>query len=388
MLHIQNKKIVFFQSEGRTVKLFDGSKHYECTEQQKMNQIVKPFNYSDILVPYSGKEEEQEQKYKEFIEGIEAVKKLSNGKINMYRTGSISNTSHCLFNQLNKIKPAPIEPFEFDYIHDCGGGARIVEPYEGDIFKYDIISYYPSLLNSKTLKIPVTAGTITPITQEELDDMAFVKYGIYHVNIDVKNPKLFTRLSSNRYTHYEVNRAKQLKYTITVQGPALLWDTSTLKSARDIFGKYVDYLFNLKGSHPFFKQILNSLWGKLVSSRRYYTLKSTMEDLDVPTGSEITKIIPRKDGLFDFRITNNTSYAFKTNHARLKPFLMGYGRIKLHQAIQKVGHQYVKYSHTDSMITSKRIPSKIIKCGSGLGDWKFEETYKANIINGANIKRI
>jgi hypothetical protein len=385
MLHRHDKNILFYKEIDQKARLFNGQSFCEISNNKLIDQLKKPYRYPDILVQYNGIDWSKD--YNDYIDNIAAVKSITDGKINMNRTGTISNTALCLFNSMNIIQSITVKPYEFKYINFCGGGARIAEKYDGLVYKYDIRSFYPSLLASKILKIPVTAGTLTTISQIDIDSSSFVKYGIYNVKIDCKNNKLFTVVKSNMYTHYEVNRAKQLNYKITVIGQHLLWDTKDLVRATDLFGEYVEYLYKLKSKNKLFKTILNSLWGKLVASRTTYNIISTLENLKLNANQTVIEMKPFRNDLFTISIHDKNVNTFKTEYARLKPFLLGYGRVKLHQYVQKIGHKYVKFAHTDSIVSSIPAKKKLGKLTADMiGTFKFEGTVDCLIKNKSKIQ--
>ena len=290
----------------------------------------------------------------------------------------IDNTARALFTKFTTIPESrfdKIEPYEFQYLQSAGGGVRIAEEYQGKAFKYDVSSFYPSLLNTNMLRVPQKKGTLTDVDQQEFDEQDYATFGIYHAKItgDI-NPKLFTVLKSNRYTHYEINRAKKLKYGIKILGQALMWTPDQVIGAKKVFGEFVEYLFPLKKKDPVLKLILNSLWGGLVSSRSTYTMIDTVEDLDIPKGATILKAEQLTRDTYKFTIHDKDCNTFKTNYGRLKPFLLGLGRCIMHKTIEEAGHQHVVFSHTDSLISSKclNLTKNLNDRGLEMGQWKYE----------------
>ena len=377
--HRTEKEIVFWIHDGKSVvKIFNGKEHGTITSQEKKEHINRSWQYEELLVPYDGKEADIEANYHAYIQSIDNIKGITNNLINMYRTGSIFNTAKALFVKLTTIPESrfdKVEAYEFDYLNSCGGGVRIAEEYEGKAFKYDVNSFYPYLLNTNMLRIPQKKGTLTDIDQQEFDEQEFVTIGIYHASItgDI-NPKLFTVLKSNKYTHYEINRAKKLKYSIKILGQALMWTPDQVVGAKKVFGEFVEYLFPLKKKDPVLKQILNSLWGGLVSSRSTYTRVDTVENLDIPQGATILKAEQLTQDIYKFTIHDKDCNTFKTNYGRLKPFLLGLGRCIVHKTIEEAGHEYIVYSHTDSLISRKflNLTKNLNDRGLEMGQWKYE----------------
>jgi hypothetical protein len=382
MLHRTDKKICFFKSNGTDNTIYNGKEYSTIDNRTKNEMIKRPYDYDYILVPYEGKDYETD--YKEYIKMIDDINKLTDGKINMYRTGSYSNTALCLFNSMNNNKEYDkVMPYEFPYLEN-GGGVRVGEPYKGVAYKYDINSYYPSILNSKTAKFPISPGKLTDITTEDIKQKRFVKFGVYHAEIECDNPKMFTTISTNMYSHSEINYAKQLGLNITILGQCITWDEDQLRTFNSIFGDYVDYLYPLKKKHKGFKSILNSLWGSLVQKRGgVITYRCKWEDLN-PDKQIIIKTNPIDDEYCMLTEKIKISF-FKTTYARLNPFLLGLARVQMHKTFCKIGYDKLLWSHTDSMITSEPLTYKQIKINNILGNWKYEGRCKKLKIVNKNI---
>lgn len=225
-------------------------------------------------------------------------------------------------------------------------------------------------MNSNIFQVALKEGELVTIKQKEFNALKFAPYGIYHVKITSEDQKLFTQTTSNKYTHYELNHAISLGLKMRVLGKHMQWRPCDRISGKKLFGGFVDYLYELKGQHPFFKKILNCLWGLLVRSAQSYSIISSYENLDIGKDERILNACPRKDGLINFRIINNSFKLFKHNFARMKPFLLGRGRVLMHKLIIKAGADNVVYSHTDSMITKKRFKKHTVQ--NKLGSLKYE----------------
>lgn len=382
MLHRTDKKICYFKSNGTDNTIYNGEYFSTIDNRTKNEMINRPYDYEYILVPYE--HEDYETDYKEYIKMIDDINKLTDGKINMYRTGSYPNTALCLFNSMNNNKEYDkVMPYEFPYLEN-GGGVRIGEPYKGVAYKYDINSYYPSILNSKTAKFPISPGKLIDITTEDIKQKRFVKFGVYHAEIECDNPKMFTTISTNMYSHIEINYAKQLGLNITILGQCITWDQDQLRTFNSIFGDYIDYLYPLKKKHKAIKSILNSLWGRLVQKRGgVITHRCKWEDLN-PDKQIIIKTNPIDDEYCMLTEKLKISF-FKTTYARLNPFLLGLARVQMHKTFCKIGYDKILRSHTDSMITSVPLTYKQIKINNILGNWKYEGRCKKLKIVNKNI---
>jgi len=377
-LHNRDKKIIFFTEIDEVVTLYNGSTYETITMDEKRQMFIFPFKYDFILIPY--RDNDIENDYKKYLKDIDLIKEHSD--INMLRTGMIGNTALCHFDKYNKVECDDINEYEIKYLSN-GGGVRVAEPYEGKAYKYDINSYYPSIMNSKMNRLPTKKGTLTTINQDEFDKLKFLKIGVYNVKIECDNPKIFTLLKSNMYSHFEINYAKKLNLKMTVNGDHLLYNPVDCVCMHSVFNKYVTELYDLKTDYKPFKLILNSLWGSLCSRiGGQKTIFLNPEKFNIPD-SKILKIELYKDDIYKIQYHAKVK-GYKFGFARLNTFLLGFARVNMHKSFEKIGYEYVKFSHTDSIITSRRLHNNDLKFSNNMGDWKFEGISKNCKITNMN----
>lgn len=388
MYHIKDKKICFIKSIDNKNNIIYNGLSFDTISNDERDQIMsKPYGYDYILVPCNDKTDDNKkmiEEYNNYLKTIEDISKITEGKINMYRTGTIANTSLCLFNKLNDNKECEkIKDYEFKFLEN-GGGVRVGDKgYEGIGYKYDINSYYPSLLCSKTLKFPVCEGQLIDMTTEEVEHKRFVKFGVYHAEIECEDDKIFTTISTNMYSHIEINYAKQLGLKINIIGQCIVWNDEQLVSFHSVFDKFVKYLYPKKKLNKNIKLILNSLWGASVQKRGgVFTYKIKYEDID-PEKHIIIRTNPIDDTYCTLTTKNKISF-FKTTYARINPFLLGMARVTMHKTFQKIGYENVLWSHTDSVVTKISL-NKQIKQNYDLGNWKYEGCCKSLKIYNKNI---
>jgi hypothetical protein len=307
------------------------------------------------------------------------LKTLTNGKINLFRTGNSPKTALQLFYDLcNPPQPEKIESYEVDILESCRGPLIWAEPYEGIGYKYDICSEYPSLMASSQHKYPIKKGELKAFTNEEFEQLKFFSFGIYHVKITVTNNKVFKVNNENWYTHTDLNYAKtklklEMKLIEDDKPNALLYDNTKLMTGKKLFGPFVDYLFNLKkAGHKEIKQILNSLWGVLVQ-----TNVLSMKTDNIRAGKEILTITPSNDGTLTFETVIKNKF-YDLDFARIKPFLLSYGRFKISNIILTNIDKVVR-CHTDGIICSSKITNMIF--GNDLGNLKYEGKGNCKIFN-------
>ena len=369
MFHRTNKQIAFFTKvKGKDVSIYNGSSYDEITEQEKIEILKKPYGYDFILVKYDGTNIKKD--YKDYIDEIERIKILSDGRINMYQTGTYSNTAMCLFNSMNKIKADTVDKYEIPFLEN-GGGVRYARPYAGKAYKYDICSCYPAIMKSKTFKVPINKGTLTSMSTDAIIKKRYLQYGIYNVSITCDDRLKFTTQTSNMYSHIEVNYAKQLNLTIESLGEHLIFNSDDLVTGYSVFNEFITYMFDMKKKDKVFKKILNTLWGGLTAkSGGVRTIKMLYSEIDTRQ-NQILKMSPIDRDTCDVTIKYPVLF-YKSNYARLNAFILGQARVNMHKTFNKIGYDTVLYSHTDSIVTNKRIQYDILKFGDDLGMWKFE----------------
>ena len=372
--HFEEQKIHLYKSfDSDMLTVYDGKEYYEITKQERNEILSRPFKRGYILVPsMSKKKKKMKKEYKKYISMIDTIKSLTDNKINMYKTGTFGKTALALFNKLNDIKSDKVEKYEFNYLNNGAGVRYARTDYEGIAYKYDINSYYASIMLSKYARFPITKGTILNIKTDELEQKRFAKFGVYNVRIYCDDDVKFTTLKSNMYSHYEVNYAKILGLKIEVIGPALVWNKEDTIPFYDVFNKYVNYLYKLKSKNTDCKTILNSLWGSLVAKRGgMISCDVRYEDLDTKN-NKILKITPIGNDFVKCRVIykENILY-YRTPYARINPFLLGFARIQMHKTFNKIGYDHILRSHTDSIMCD--IPlKKQIKINYSIGSWKYE----------------
>lgn len=373
--HYKDKYIYLYQKHDETTKIvYNGSKYDKMKNEVLFQISSRPFEHSFILVrSETTTPEEMKEEHKQYISMIDDIIKITDGKINMFRTGSFGRTALSLFTDINKIEAEPIKEFEFKYLENGGGIRYAQKGYEGEAYKYDINSYYPSLMLSKYIRIPITEGKLIDITTEELEEKRSVKFGVYHADIKCDNDVMFSTMNKNMYSHYEINYAKKLGLKIIVLGPALVWDAEQTIPFYKLFNKYINYLYPLKNKHKKIKIIMNALWGSLCSKSGGDDKKILMNYEDISTSKHIIKrITPLDNTMTKCEVIIESDVRFyKTSFPRMKPFLLGFARVNMHKTFDKIGYDNILWSHTDSIISKIKLSSQI-KLSHKIGDWKYE----------------
>ena len=386
--HSISKKAIGVSYKERNILLYDKMADigYDGVSTIQMSkrllQDIYSFRCAYIVIPRTEFDITIEEEFDNITANNKALKQATKGFINLGQTGTIKKTSLYLFERLSAHIPNPehISQIEMTWIENASLGAIIFsEDYEGEAWKYDVKSNYPSIMCSKLL-VPMKKGEFKRFTLNEFNNLKFYPNGIYRAVIkastDIKINRLFRFNKLNYYTQISLSHAQKLGLTIELivdeEPNSLLYSRDKCLRCDEIFSKFVAYMFDLKDKKvPMSKLILNMLWGALTESdlKKVIIDNTKDEEFIIDDNMTIVQIKPSflKDITF-VKYANNDSY-YKSNFARLKPFLLSKARSNICDIILPYKDNVVK-AHTDSMILSQ-FP-KDIKTGLKLGDLAYE----------------
>ena len=386
-----------------------------CYMEGKYGYIKKTIYYEDKKkVKFSGayvflkREYDPETKklltlketYDNFVRIADNLKELTEGKINLYKTGEKwVKAALKLFKDLEPdIKAEKIEKDEQEWIVNTMKGPLVWgEKYKGRAYKYDIVSRYPSIMISNHFAVPIKRGEFKTIPKKEFSELKFFSFGIWRAKINGANRKLFKINNLNYYTHYDLTRAKELGYEIEIiedGNPNFLFYNSYCRiPGNKIFKNYVNLLFELKKENvEGAKQILNALWGGLCKKNIITKDVNISEGFNIEkyNGSVVSMDTDSSGEKCKVKYIKDDKY-HEYNFARLGPFLISLGRKAISTMIEP--HiQYIKRIHTDGFICSKKLEWEKakyrsvcnVKMGNYLGNMKYEGYCKEVIISNCN----
>jgi hypothetical protein len=247
------------------------------------------------------------------------------------------------------------------------------------------------------------AGILKTVTDDDVSSAEYLEFGRYKCKITEKdggklvgkNKKLFMINQSNLYTHEELDYAKHLGLKITMSSKEnnfLHYPRSHCLTGSQIFSGYINFLYKLKMSGVSeVKPLLTQLHSTLSRENK---AEYVCEILDGET------FIPKSDGVVEkiipiggnmYQITLEVEKAFKTDFARLGPFMMSKARLMMAKVVEPVVDN-VHYSHTDSVISDiplhefQNAPELYKKDKGTLGEFRYEGCTDDNgfILNGTN----
>ena len=386
-----NRKISYYNKQRilyNTVNFmcFDGEQEYLLSKEQR-NKIYSWETKYILINKSDNKNKTLQDEYNEFLSDANILLKETNETINLYKTGNNKVTALNLFYNMNKhIKPNNILQLEAQFINNASCGALMYaqKGIFNNVYKYDVVSMYPSIMASVQL-FPINEGEFIQLSDDEFRSMEFIKYGIYRCVITGNN-NLFKFNNLNYYSHIDIKQAQELNLNIKLvcdELPNFLYySRDKLLTGSELFKQYITPLFELKKKGiKKSKQILNILWGSL-SEKNIKTIHINDNDdktFNINGNITIIKIRPfnNKETLIEY-VENDKQ--FKSNYGRLKPFLLAKGRNILTNLIKDDIDNMV-YFHTDGFISKKEMN---IKTGSELGNIKYEGYCKQLEIKNLN----
>ena len=394
---------------------YDGEKVFIMDKKEYQKNVYDPnyyFKSEYIIIPRDkrGFKDDNgnkldltlEEEYDLTKKYADVLKKYSNGEINMYKTGSYRDTALIFFDKVLKyLEPDELLQDEALWINEASFSALIwCEQYEGEIYKYDVKSLYPYLMQSSTLKFPIRRGDFKKI--DVINE--YPEFGIYRCIInkseDVNTNKLFKFNYHNKYTNIDLTNTKKLGLTITMiqdNKPNFLhYSRDKLITFHEAFHLYVKHLFELKDMkgdeqeikllNTASKKILNILWGALCEINK---IKKYADDykMKIDDDEEIIEMRMYGDNIkcisYTIHTVKRSSY-YKTRFARLCPFLISQGR-KHMSDIMLPYKEHIKHIQTDGFTSTIKIhENKSVS----IGELKYEGYNMNGVIRNCNSKNV
>jgi hypothetical protein len=376
MVHKFNQTLCVYQVEDNQYKCYDGKK-------TTFRDNVKRYNNDKLLFIQNATDMTNEEYYKQYSKDVKQLYKETKTTVNLYRTSLITDEAVRVFKSLCDITPEPIKDYELDYIFESSGGLRYADPYEGELYSYDVKSYYPSLLVSNSFNFPIKQGILKTITQEEFKQKTYFEYGVYNCYIECDDSLLFVENDNCLYTHFELNYALSCGLDIELLDDTYLSYVGCTVKAPNVFKKYVEMMYAIKDTgNKIAKSLLNVLWGKLCQTKLKRIIIDT-DECQLKPGQKIIDSIIDNDGRLVLKVSETEKKTFATDFGRLKVFLTAHGRVKMLKNLQKHGRENIVYVHTDSYISKceLKVPKKI-----KMGSLVLEGKYTNGVIINKNKK--
>lgn len=350
---------------------YDGSKEHQYTMDQFKKTKGK---YKFVLVRRDWNTRKGIEKSPSFQESYNAFKAMADELkekkiINMYQHGGVlTNASLRVFERTCRLYyPEQITAEESQWLEEASVGAIIwADKYEGKAYKYDYNSHYPSIMGLSTFWIPLRQGQFDKITVEHFNKVGSLLNGIYKCQVfpsNTKKDRLFRFNPNNKYTSDDIMFARSLGLKCDLIDDdinVLYYYKKDCVNGKQLFGEFVTELYKhkkhqVKGA----KMLLTSLWGALTQID-VTTMKVSVDSeemLEIGSNKTIMSIIPIDENTRQVTFANSNRI-YRHRFARMKPFLLSHGRIKIAKCLEKQLDDVVRV-HTDGFITSNPLKHKI-----------------------------
>jgi len=374
----KNYRIKTFNVENNNVTMFDGKEITEMSypdfaEYRNKNSFINSF-----IQCYNG---DIKSEYADYVKKSNELYETTDGLLSLFKARRMADISKYLFYKKcnTAVIPDHINGTEAAFLDILGGIMYCEKGRHENVTDYDINSMYPAIMQSK-IKFPIKEGKYVRL--EQLPAAKDIKYGIYRVHIK-SGHKYFRYNDNNRYTHYDVKMAINMGLDIKLKSGvnALIYDNEHLEYASVIFKPFVDYCFKLKQDGvAVAKPILNTLWGALCEKNKIKEYVKIGEEFDLHRDKIVTKIVSNNERSIVHFVWKNKQ--FKTNYARIGPFLTSCARSKLHYAVKDHIDDIV-HIHTDGFVLKgDKVPKN--KITDNIGDWKIKNKADSCYIHHIN----
>jgi len=368
---LSNGKVKFYDSKTQQIHIAD--KLPSRDEYQRQFKMFKGYDTTD---------EEVKRYANDFIQWSNELKTISNGKMNYLKYYSHNSAVELLFkffrsldfdktnrHHINSMDDITDEEYEF--LHGCHGSGISYLLSEGlhECFGYDYQKFYPRIMASNDLFIPISKGNVKII--DKLPTSKNLKYGIYRVKIVSDNAdfqKMFAFTKRNYYTSICLKRCLKYakKYDISIElindGKANVCFYDNVVSGDKIFGEWLNTFYQYSLKYPknkLIKHVMSSLHGELSS---YSTISRTYEQIEeqgLKVGMTnkcdyiIKNHVVNDESEYYVLMSRDCSKRMKYNF-RLSPFLQSYGRNKIAD-FMKPNIKHVVRVCCDGVIFNKQI---------------------------------
>ena len=386
------RKLIIVNEDENYAYTFDGNEfkkypiEYKNGKKVKLNMkgyISEQLRYIKKLynIKKENLKDEMKEAYSILKKEYDELKEITKGEFNPYKFPTQSSMikyyayKYAGRTHINDITEQ-IELYEFNRLEAATKGGFVDILSNTTKYKeghsYDIVSAYPSILNSFDFYVQIKKGTMTYLQTKHFNPEKELKYGLYNCKITNPNKQkvYFIFNSLNWYTHFDIKLAMKQELKIElIDSPnnLIYWNikcsTKANKPAQamqadKIFNEYVWKLYSLKRDYPnkILKSCLSGLWGRLCEIDKRFRKTSTKGDIIIDDDEIFDEIGYSDNQTTNFTVINKSS-PYTSNYARMKPFLLAKQRLDMYERVfekYKSTHKFIRIM-IDGFITDKPI---------------------------------
>ncbi|MBS0284309.1 MAG: hypothetical protein JSS15_07800 [Proteobacteria bacterium] len=367
------------------LKVYDGTTEY-IMDDEEFNKHYYNYKGSKYITIPKTKKKTLKETYDYFVLANDKLKTLTKkhlSQINLCKTGTFKNTAIKLFNDLNVSLPEPenITQMEAEWINNCYRGGMLYSEngFEGELYSSDIKAMYSYHMQSN-LNFPIKQGTFKLINDDDIEK--FFMFGIYRAIVTQTKAEqdiVFHFNSNNTYTHTDLTRARELKLDIELiqdgKPNFLYYSSDTRIEGRLLFKPFIEYLIELESPEikGAVKSIRNVLWGALCEVNHNIKYPDEDGNLELDSDDLIIGMKTNSSGE-SYPIYTKMTAQFKTNYARLAPFLTSAGRYQISNYITDNFENLndVKRVNTDGLLSTSKPKDLKLKKDANIGEMVYE----------------
>ena len=270
-------------------------------------------------------------------------------KFNSHESATVNMFKKLCYGRWDDKNENMIDNIEYNWIESCNKFGLLY--CEKGLYKnahaYDFVAQYPSIQADKNFEIPSKKGKELTITELIRDDLQIGFYKVKIISNDLRFKKCFAFSSNNVYTHIDLLFAyycrDKLEYDITID--LIICEKNCYiygKGAKDgiirsshIFHEWFRHLSSLKTKFPknkLVKNLMSSLWGRLVQFNRKFMTEEQAEEEDIDMSLDyninhryFVRNITQSKGE-DLLELIDSQLPYRYNLGRIKPFLLAKSR--------------------------------------------------------------
>jgi hypothetical protein len=376
-----------------TISIYDGNVTKSISDEE-YNKLKN--NFSVILVKVDALEKLVTDR-ESYLKTATALKELTGGLINKFKSSYDSKLSFDLFRKCSKfmVEPEALSELEQIALDDSfHGGLRYLQKGEYEnVFDYDINKFYSHWLSSSSFIFPISEPSYFKLTSLEFMCMAdkSFKFGLYKVVLET-NHKFFNYKigKSAWFTHHDLKIAKMLKLKFSIDETCintLIYDVkncvSGYKAFRDYFDKCSEWVENAETQgvpKKIVKSLMNSLWGSMCSKKK--VVKRVSKDEVIELDNHHLNRIEFNEITTMLELVQKTD-VFKFSWARVC-FITSFCRYQMVKTILSFENiNDVVYVNTDGFISKINQPT--LKISDKIGDWSCDSYKKCKVLNGNSV---